>query len=194
VRGQVSHLPATPQSQALHSVICSEGYVTPASKGKHCIGASFEADIDTLGLSEEEHRENLASLQLCVPTLYQALQAQTLDAKALDGRAAFRCTSPDYLPLVGPVAYPSEFNRRYRELMRDASLPLEETAPWVPGLYINSAHGSRGMVSAPLAGEILAAYLNDEPAPLGKHLLDAIHPNRFLLRELIRGKYDPNAT
>ena len=53
----------------------------------------------------------------------------------------------------------------YAPLARDATLELEARSPWLEGLYVSTAHGSRGLVTAPLAGEILAAYLEDEPAP-----------------------------
>ena len=29
--------------------------------------------------------------------------------------------------------------------------------PWLDGLYVNSGHGSRGLITAPLSGELLAA-------------------------------------
>jgi tRNA 5-methylaminomethyl-2-thiouridine biosynthesis bifunctional protein len=51
---------------------------------------------------------------------------------------------------------------------------------------VNAAHGSRGMITAPLSGEIIAAYLEDEAAPLPVDLMQAVHPSRFLLRRLIR--------
>ena len=54
--------------------------------------------------------------------------------------------------------------------------------PWLDGLYVNSGHGSRGLITAPLAGEALAAALHGDPAPLPGPLLEALHPNRFLLR------------
>ncbi|MCK1787233.1 hypothetical protein L9Z73_23665, partial [Pseudomonas sp. TNT11] len=59
--------------------------------------------------------------------------------------------------------------------------------PWLDGVYINSGHGSRGLVTAPLCAELLAAWLDDEPLPLPKSVADACHPNRFALRALIRG-------
>jgi tRNA 5-methylaminomethyl-2-thiouridine biosynthesis bifunctional protein len=51
---------------------------------------------------------------------------------------------------------------------------------------VNTAHGSRGLITAPLAGELLASWLNDEPLPVPRAIAEACHPNRFLLRKLIR--------
>ena len=97
-----------------------------------------------------------------------------------------RCSSPDYLPIVGPVVDAARFATVYARLARDATLELDAPSPWVDGLYVNTAHGSRGLVTAPLSGELLAAYLDDEPAPLPGSVVEAVHPSRFLLRRLIR--------
>ena len=58
--------------------------------------------------------------------------------------------------------------------------------PWLDGMYINSGHGSRGLVTAPLCAELLAAWLDAEPLPLPSSVAEACLPNRFALRALIR--------
>ena len=55
---------------------------------------------------------------------------------------------------------------------------MQAVCPWLDGLYVNTAHG--GTISAPLSGELLAAWLDDEPLPL-REVAEACHPNRFLL-------------
>ncbi len=60
----------------------------------------------------------------------------------------------------------TRFAAVYAQLSHDATLELDAPSPWLDGLYVNTAHGSRGLVTAPLSGELLAAYLDDEPAPL----------------------------
>jgi tRNA 5-methylaminomethyl-2-thiouridine biosynthesis bifunctional protein len=103
------------------------------------------------------------------------------------GRAAFRCTSPDYLPIVGPLADTVAFADAYAVLGKDARQTPATPCPWLDGLYVNSGHGSRGLITAPLSGELLAAWLDDEPLPVPRDVAEACHPNRFALRELIRG-------
>ncbi|WP_028535289.1 bifunctional tRNA (5-methylaminomethyl-2-thiouridine)(34)-methyltransferase MnmD/FAD-dependent 5-carboxymethylaminomethyl-2-thiouridine(34) oxidoreductase MnmC [Paludibacterium yongneupense] len=186
IRGQISEVPATAQSGALKTVVCGEGYVAPARAGRHCMGATFKFNSEQNGTTVEEHRENLAMLGGLSPALFGALNGAGLDPERIDGRAAFRCVSPDTLPLVGPVTDAAAFRHAYRALSRDATLRMDTPSPWVHGLYVNTAHGSRGMITAPLAGEILAAMLENEPGILDRPLLDALHPSRFLLRELIR--------
>ncbi|WP_047248257.1 bifunctional tRNA (5-methylaminomethyl-2-thiouridine)(34)-methyltransferase MnmD/FAD-dependent 5-carboxymethylaminomethyl-2-thiouridine(34) oxidoreductase MnmC [Chromobacterium subtsugae] len=191
IRGQVTSIAATPDSERLATVLCGEGYISPARGGRHCLGATFKFDSDDLAVNDAEHAENLQMLAELAPQLHDGLTSG--GRGALDGRAAFRCTSPDYLPLIGPAVARRDFAQCYAELARDASLQPQQPCPWVEGLYVNTAHGSRGLITAPLSGEILAALLEDEPAPLPADLMQAIHPSRFLLRDLIRRKLDPAA-
>ncbi len=187
IRGQISRLPASDTSRALRTVVCAEGYVAPPREGEHTLGASFDFHSDDLAPSVAEHAGNLELLREISTDLAERLDAQTLDPATLQGRAAFRCTSPDYLPLVGPLAAGQAFNAAYAVLAKDARQVPETPCPWLPGLYINSGHGSRGLITAPLSGELIAAWLDDEPLPVPRDVAEASHPNRFMLRTLIRG-------
>jgi tRNA 5-methylaminomethyl-2-thiouridine biosynthesis bifunctional protein len=152
VRGQLSLLPATEPSRKLAAVVCGEASITPARHGRHTLGATFVHDFDDLAVHASEHRANLAGLAAMAPALAQALGAEGLDPETLAGRAAVRCTSPDRLSIAGTV---------------------------VDGLCVNTAHGSRGLISPPLCAEVIAARLEDEPAPVSADLLAALDPGRF---------------
>jgi len=156
-RGQITLLPATRASAALRAVLCGESTVLPARAGLHSTGATFTREAGTEATAAD-NAENLAMLARLSPALYEALDGAALDSARLAGRAGLRCGSPDYLPLVGP---------------------LDESAP---GLLLSTAHGSRGLITAPLSGEALAAWLEDEPAPLPADLMQALLPGRFTPR------------
>lgn len=187
IRGQISCLPANAESGQLRTVLCAKGYVAPPRDGTHTLGASFNFQQTDDAPSIAEHQANLEMLEQISSDLYQRLQADPQQTAALQGRVAFRCTSPDYLPLIGPLAEPQAFADTYAALAKNARQSQHAACPWLEGLYVNTAHGSRGMISAPLSGELLAAWLNDEPLPLPREVAEACHPNRFLLRKLIRG-------
>lgn len=188
IRGQITRLPQTPESQALSTVVCAEGYVAPARMGEHTLGASFDFNNDDLTPTTAEHAGNLQMLEEISRDLVLRLGVGALQPESLAGRAAFRCTSPDYLPIVGPLADDPAFAEAYRALSKDARQVPDAPCPWLDGLYVNSGHGSRGLITAPLSGELLAAWLDDEPLPLPRAVAEACHPNRFALRRLIRGK------
>ncbi|MDD1141237.1 bifunctional tRNA (5-methylaminomethyl-2-thiouridine)(34)-methyltransferase MnmD/FAD-dependent 5-carboxymethylaminomethyl-2-thiouridine(34) oxidoreductase MnmC [Pseudomonas sp. TNT2022 ID233] len=188
IRGQITRLEQTTQSQALSTVVCAEGYVAPARLGEHTLGASFDFNSDDLTPTTAEHLGNLAMLEEISTDLVTRLHIDELDTASLEGRAAFRCTSPDYLPIVGPLADREAFTEAYRALSKDARQVPDIPCPWLDGLYVNSGHGSRGLITAPLSGELLAAWLDNEPLPLPRSVAEACHPNRFALRQLIRNK------
>ena len=142
------------------------------------------ASIPTAG----EHASNLGLLEAISADLAQRLETAALDPAQLQGRAAFRCTSPDYLPIVGPLADPVAFSTTYSMLAKDARQVPAIACPWLDGLYVNSGHGSRGLITAPLSGELIAAWASGEPLPVPRAVAEACHPNRFTLRKLIRGK------
>lgn len=178
VRGQTTQLPATAASAALRCVLCADGYISPPREHRHCLGATFAPDNTSTEASTADHAANLGMLRQLSPALYQALHAAELDLAALAGRAALRSVTPDYLPMAGPLLDAASTLARYSEGSRLGA----EHLPWLDGLYVNTGHGSKGLLTAPLAGELIAGLLENEPLPVDAGLLRALDPNRFLLR------------
>jgi len=55
-----------------------------------------------------------------------------------------------------------------------------------PGLFVCCALGSRGIASAALGAEVLAAAISGAPLPVEADLLDAIDSARFVTRDFRR--------
>lgn len=168
VRGQVSTLSAG-ALPPLKMALCGDGYVTPDAGGLHCFGATFDFDDDDPNPRIEGHRSNLAHLQALLPTL----DTSAFDPAQMAGRVGFRTVTPDRLPLAGPLA--------------DIAAPMAPGVqlprlPRIEGLWCLTGLGSRGMVWAPLAAELVACHLSGEPMPVERELMDAIDPGRFHLR------------
>ena len=142
VRGQVTLLPSTAASQALQAVVCGEGYCAPALEGVHVTGATHAFNDESIEVRASDHADNLTKLAAHVPALREALGV--VDIERLDGRAAVRCSAPGAMPLVGMVQ---------------------------DGLYCSLAHGTRGLLSAGLSGELIAAAMCRQlsPLPTGGH-------------------------
>lgn len=174
VRGQVTLVPSTQISKQLKTVICGEGYFTPAHNQTHCLGATFSTNDQATELRNTDHLQNLSALHEVSSALYDTVKQQTLQ-----GRVAFRSTTRDYFPLLGQLidikklrANPLRYN--------DSPTKLQ----WLDGLYVNAGHGSKGLISAPLCAEVLASVICGEPSPLPVDLMTAIEPNRFALKDL----------
>lgn len=179
VRGQITQLPATDTSRQLKTVICTEGYISPAWNGAHCVGASFSPGEIDIALRAEDNAHNLSMLRALSPALYGSLGGTTLAPETLSGRVSLRCVAPDYLPMAGLLLDPNTLVDRYEIGSRKSPDEL----PWLTGLYVNTAHGSKGLLTAPLSAELIAAMLEHEPLPMDTSLARALDPNRFLLRE-----------
>ncbi len=89
----------------------------------------------------------------------QAIIGTPLKNKAFDGRVAFRAVAPDRVPVVGKLG---------------------------EGVYGAFAYGSRGLIWAALAAELIAAELDGEPLPLEGKLVEAMDPGRFARRAKLR--------
>lgn len=186
IRGQVSRVPAAGALAGLRAPLCHDGYIAPAREGVHCVGATYDIGDTGPEARDADHRRNLERLAAALPACRDALQA--LDARGLEGAVGLRCASPDYLPMVGPAPDLQGFLQRYAPLGRDARHPVPGPGCYLPGLYLTTAHGSRGLTSAPLAGELLASMVCGEPPPLSRSLCRALAPARFIIRDLIRNR------
>lgn len=181
IRGQTTRTPMPQLLAPLKTVVCGEGYISPPLKGRYCFGASFKLHDRDPAIREAEHLSNLALLERAVPKL-----AGSLDMTAPEGRVAFRATTPDYLPLVGPVADPDWTLTRFARLRQDSKWRFESGMCHRPGLYINSGHGSKGLISCPISAELIASLIDGTPLPLARSVVDAMNPVRFLIKNLIR--------
>lgn len=153
VGGQISFLRPTAHSAVLKTILCGEGVITPSHQGWHAVGATYNHARHDLSISEHEHAANVAMLRRLSPTLWKDGVDTSLPVNAWVG---LRCTSPDRTPLAG------EFD-----------------ADNAPGLYVNLAHGSKGLCTAPLLGEAIASEVSQTPLPLPAELLSACSPRRF---------------
>jgi len=90
----------------------------------------------------------------------QSIVGTPSKAQPVGGRVAFRAVTPDRLPVVGKIA---------------------------DNVYGAFAYGSRGLVWAALAAEIIASELEGEPLPVEGKLADAVAPARFRRRAESRG-------
>lgn len=186
IRGQTTALPSSDPLTRLRAALCHKGYIAPAQNGEHCIGATFSLRDPDVQLREDDHRENLTRLASAIPGCSD--QLSTIDTQTLRGRVGFRCATPDYLPLVGAVPDRQAFLRDYGLLRKNAKQIIHRKGQYMPGLYLNTGHGSRGLTSTPLAAEILASQLCGEPPPIDRILGRALAPARFLMRDLARSR------
>ncbi|GKT20673.1 FAD-dependent 5-carboxymethylaminomethyl-2-thiouridine(34) oxidoreductase MnmC [Acidovorax sp. SUPP3334] len=145
------------------------------------MGSTFERDATQLPLSADEaaaaHAANWTKLQTLLPAVADRLApafeqaaaraahadhatdaapSTAQDHPAVRAWAGVRCTSHDRLPIAGPVDPHA-----------------------LPGLWVCTAMGARGLTLAPLCGELIAARLHGEPLPLDSRLARALGTERL---------------
>ncbi|RZL66351.1 MAG: FAD-dependent oxidoreductase [Variovorax sp.] len=163
VRGQVewghaargaARLPAIPLNGDGHLI----AQVPDADGALWLTGATFDRDSRDLAPRAADTAANRARLARLHPAAADALASAFADGSA-QSWVGVRCASADRRPLVGP---------------------LEEAA--MPGVWVSTAMGSRGLTFAALCAELLAAHWHGEPLPLPAPLAHALDTRRLTRR------------
>ncbi len=190
IRGQITLCDKPVEVPPLKTVLCGKGYIAPARLERYCFGASFNLHEQDTAPHEQDQIDNLQRVDELSHALAVQLSPQLASAQ---GRVSFRSTSRDYLPLIGALPEQEGARRHFAPLRRNAKASIPGQPPRYPGLFISLAHGSKGLTTAPLGGEILAAMICGEAAPLPGPLLARLDPLRFIIKDQIRGN-QPLAT
>jgi tRNA 5-methylaminomethyl-2-thiouridine biosynthesis bifunctional protein len=182
VRGQVESIASQGELTQLDTVLCHKGYMTPAWQGQHALGSTYIKQDKSCEYRLSEQQLNLGMHQQALIHCDWAQQMQTQST----GRAAIRCSTPDHLPIVGAVADFAKQKSQYQDLYKALPAAHYPAPSDHPNLFVLSGLGSRGLSTAPLCAEILISQILGQPVPLANDLLDALSPNRFLIKGLIR--------
>lgn len=146
VRGQANWI-----SGPVFSPIAWGGYAAPTEDGL-LFGATHDRGDTSTEARDADTSRNLTTLKQRLPQL-----AASVQAGALQARAAIRATTADRLPVAGALT---------------------------PGLFILGGLGSRGLSAAPLLGEHIAATITGAPSPLPQSLATRINPLRVTVASM----------
>ena len=185
--GQISYFKTDPKMEFCNhqQVLLHEGYITPHWKGEQTLGATFDHvnndywfDIPT---SDETHWQRNTDLWKGTE-IFDELK-QITPGKA---RAGIRVTTPDHLPLCGPIINQQQFKEDYSELHHGRHWQQFPQPKAIENLYLFTGLGSRGYTSAPLLAEFLSNQILGLPQILEDSMQKNINPNRFLFKTLRR--------
>ncbi len=180
VRGQTAIIEET---SALKCVVSYGGYITPAANQRHFIGAHYSHDD-----SEPNPRDadTDSVIDLCSKWLPEF---KSLRRENISSRVCFRASTIDRLPYIGALPNFNLMRERASQYRSGTDLKSKIKLELIPGLFINAGHGSRGLISCPMAGEILArtiggqelgelsaAALSSSPSRLPWRIIRAAHP------------------
>ncbi len=177
-----------PSASALQMAVTAGPYIAPAPGGGLLAGATYTPigpDEDPHPTQSDTHENWIAAQSLSGAPPGAPLPSSPA---ANVPRAAIRCQTPDHLPVVGALPDWAWFGAHYDDLRhgRPHNYPL---AVRQPGLFILSGLGSRGLVTAPLCGAIIAALMVGAPPPVDPDVLQELDPGRFFIRSLKRARH-----
>ena len=198
---QLSHFPSKPlkgQVTSIYSeslqpsktIICGEGYLCPPINNWHHFGATFDLSNSDEKTYLADNLKNMQSIQKWLPSwLPEKTNANTLmKENKLTANAGLRCTTPDYMPIVGRVPDYDEMLKRFSSLRKDAKSCENIYGSYYPNLFMNIGHGSKGLVTTPIAAELISALMIGSPNPFNANQSTIIAPARFIIRRLKQGK------
>lgn len=180
-RGQTTEVAMSTASSRLRTVVSGERTVFPSVHGRHLLAASYSDDSKL----QSNTNDNFDNLRIAATNFSTE---NFFSDSVVSDRVSIRCNSPDRLPIVGMMPDLEKMKLRYAGLVKNAKTLFQSPGDYLPGLYINVAHGSNGLASCPLSAEFLASMINNENLPLNHAAVDSLNPSRFLIRDLQKQK------
>jgi len=150
--GEVSLLPESVLGGGPRCIVGGEGYLLPSVDGWCVAGSTYVHDAHEVRVSAAGRSVNLGkAVGLSGLALGHMTEVDRLAGSSEAGWAGWRAVMPGRLPVIGP-------------------------APGAPGLWLTTGYASRGLSWSALAGDVVAAALENEPLPLERDLLGAVAP------------------
>jgi len=181
VRGQVSQISKAQLKFNLDLPIVCENYITPEVNGEVILGASYDREKLTTELRDSEHLEIVSQMKNVLGDLFR-------DERLTKGRVSNRCTTHDRFPIIGPVPDWQYYRNSYVELKHGKPVENFPDAQYQSGLFLNTGHGSRGLVSSYNAAELLFSMISGLPLCFENEIIESMHPARFMIKKLKRGR------
>ncbi|MBR8465637.1 bifunctional tRNA (5-methylaminomethyl-2-thiouridine)(34)-methyltransferase MnmD/FAD-dependent 5-carboxymethylaminomethyl-2-thiouridine(34) oxidoreductase MnmC [Campylobacter sp. faydin G-140] len=176
VRGQVTHIKPLLNND---TPLSAKGYICPAINGTQIIGATYARNEYYDEPRDADNNENLSS----VSEFLQGEKPQIMGAKV-----GYRSYSSDRFPIIGALHDETAYRQIYKNLFWNKHKNDNALAIYEPNVFVNIAHGSRGLSTAILGAELISDLILKRPLCIEKSLFDELHSARFLVRQLKRGQ------
>ena len=193
IRGQITQFTHNINDQltadipSISTTICHKGYINPpatiGNNRQYSFGATFDLANTSTTQDKRSDEYNIQQLTKYLPDFTALEKEHTNTALSWQARVNFRCTTNDYMPVVGPVINESIASPAFDIYAKNAQAHIPERLNCHEGLFINTAYGSRGFTTAPICAAVITAYLTASIQPLPKALIKAIHPGRFYIKQ-----------
>jgi len=167
-------------------VITGKRYLIP-EQTLCTIGSTHHRDCTQTSPTLCDDDENLRSIYAQHRDLYKRLEP-------ISHWRALRLSTPDRLPIVGPVPDFAFYQQEYASLCHGPAHKKWQDARYLSGAFVLTGLGTKGAVSATLCAQLLSAIICDKITELGAEFtryFPLVHPARFQIRQLKRVQCKP---
>ena len=189
IKGQTTSISNFSNTESIKTILNNGHYLIPAEDNSNALifGASYER-INVVNFEPNINAdiENLVAFKHLNGDFSESIQANVTsmkNQKLSTSDTGIRLTTRDHLPLIGPVPDMDFYQNNYPDILKTGRLKGCPQANYIPGLYVNTAHGSRGVTASILSGKLISAMMTGEFRPLPSSLFKSIHPARFFIRD-----------
>lgn len=175
VRGQVTHIKPLLDTKVPHS---AQGYITQEVDGIQVVGASYSRNEKFDNSREIDNNENLQKIAEFI---------KIKNANIIGSNVGYRSYSSDRFPIIGALHDEEFYKDTYNNLFWSKHKGISKSAKYKTNIFVNIAHGSRGLSTAVLGAKIIGDLVASRPLCIEKSLFDELHSARFLIRKLKRG-------
>lgn len=180
IRGQTISLSASPITTPLRCILNFGGYIVPAVSREHVVGAHYRHNDLNEDTSATDTDAILDTCNRWIPSL------QLSRSMATSARVCFRTSTLDRVPYIGKIPHFEEMKAEASKYQPGTDLAKAVPMRFFDGLYINAGHGSRGMLTCPIGGEIIARLICKEPLATLERAATGCCPSRLPYRLLTR--------
>ena len=177
VRGQVSYLGENSISKNLNTILYFQKYFTPALNGIHTLGSTYN-EFSTKNVCKEDNIEMLKKLEEFFPFGFNLNLFKS-------SQVGFRCQSQDRTPIVGYFPDETFYTKHYKKFHYQKNTDFIPPR-YLDNLYLSIGLGSRGVIYSFLNAVLIQSLIFNEPLPIDYSLYEALHPARFLMRNIKR--------
>jgi tRNA 5-methylaminomethyl-2-thiouridine biosynthesis bifunctional protein len=188
IRGQTIEVKPTNESKSMTEAWVKNGYVSPITPeitghSLHLIGATYQAKT----IAENQVELDTAKLITDIRQNWKSFEHLN-ESDVCGSRVGYRLSTPDKLPLIGPLFDGEQLKTVYAKAFRGSAIESLPPLPIHARQWLFLGMGSRGIIFSSLGAEILAALMTGEALPVEADLWEHLHSARFSIRNLKRNE------
>lgn len=183
-RGQTCYFRSDKLANNIKNTLMESVYLVPRENNFFQLGTTFE-DFEDDNLNRDSQTDMLTRASDFLKDLnLPFLTKEEIDNIQLKGTIGYRLHTSDRMPLVGPAINQKKLKNDFKNLGQSRITRDSVSYYNLPGLWINSAYGSHGLLFSLLASEHLTSLMTNNISPLQSQLSEALHPARFVIKSL----------